>query len=113
MEIIKKIINNNTYTFVCETWTTARAWGHSVTMFRNNIEYTFRQIRYYNRTWESYEYQSCMLKCVNSIIDEEKEFIFNEYKQKHNKKRLTQEQKDELTNNSKIIQELKELKKAL
>lgn len=113
MEIIKKIINNNTYTFVCETWTTARAWEHKVTLFRNNTEYTTQKITYYNRTWECYEYQSCMLKCVNSIIDEEKEFIFNEYKRANNKKRLTQEQKDELTNNSKIIQELKELKKAL
>ena len=110
MEIIKKELNNNTYTFVCETWETSRAWGHRVTMFRNNTEYTTQKITYYNRTWESFTYQTCIYKCINQVIDEENIYILDEYKRTHDKKRLTQQQKDDILKDCKLLQELKQLK---
>lgn len=113
MEIIKKVINNNTYTFVCETWETSRAWGHKVAMFRNDIEYTTQKITYYNRTWKSYEYQTCIFKCIEAMIEEETSYMINTYKETTNRKRLSQIEKDEITNNSDIIRELKELKESL
>lgn len=113
MEIIKRELNNNTYTFVCETWETSRAWGHRVTMFRNNTEYTTQKITYYNRTWERFTYQSCIHKCINHVIDKEEIEIINDYKTTHNIQRLAQAKKDEITNDSKIIKELKELKATL
>lgn len=113
MEIIKRTINDNIYTFVCETWETSRTWGHKVTMFRNNIEYTTQRITYQNRTWESYPFKSCILKCINYVIDEEEIDIINDYKETNNIQRLTQDKKDEITNNSKVIKELKELKATL
>lgn len=113
MEIIKKTINNNKYTFVCETWETSRAWGHKVTMFRNDSEYTTQKVTYYNRTWESYLYQSCILKCVNTVIEEESKHFIQLYKNDFNRKRLTQNEKDLIINNNALIEELKELKKTL
>lgn len=113
MEIIKRELNDNTYTFICETWETSRAWGHRVTMFRNNIEYTTQKITYQNRTWECYRYQTCILKCVNTIIDEESEHFIQLYKNDFNRKRLTQKEKELIINNNALIEELKELKTTL
>lgn len=113
MEIIKRELNDNIYTFVCETWETSRAWGHRVSMFLNNYEYTTQKITYYNRTWERFTYQSCVHKCINQVIAEESECLINGYKKEHNKKRMTQQQKADIINNSKIIQELRELKATL
>ena len=113
MEIIKRTINNNTYTFVCETWETSRAWGHRVSMFLNNYEYTTQKITYYNRTWESYKYRTCIYKCINQVIEDESEHLLNGYKKEQNKQRLNKQQKADILNNSKIIQELKELKASL
>ena len=113
MEIIKRELNDNIYTFVCETWETSRAWGHRVTMFRNNTEYTTQKVTYQNRTWECYRYQTCIYKCINQVISEESACLINGYKKEHNKQRMTQQQKDNIINDSKIIQELRELKATL
>lgn len=113
MEIIKRTINNNNYTFICETWETSRAWGHKVTLFRNDSEYTTQKITYYNRTWESYRYQTCIFKCIEAIIDEEFTYLIDTYKENTNRQRLSQKEKDEIKNNSFIIRELKDLKDSL
>lgn len=113
MEIIKRTINNNNYTFVCETWETSRARGHKVAMFRNDAEYTTQKIRYYNRTWESYKYRTCISKCINAMIEEESKHMINTYKEIHNRKRLSQKEKDSIINTSELIKELNELKKTL
>ena len=110
MEIIKRELNDNTYTFICETWETSRAWGHRVTMFRNNIEYTTQKITYQNRTWECYRYQTCIFACINQVIEEETQYRLDEYKRTHDKKRLTQQQKDDILKDCKLLQELKQLK---
>lgn len=113
MEIIKREIKYKTYTFVCETWETSKEWGHEVTMFRNNTEYTTQTITYQNRTWESYKYQTCIYKCINQVIAEEVRNRLAEYKRTHNKKRLTQQQREDIINDCMIIQELRELKATL
>lgn len=113
MEIIKRTINNNNYTFVCETWETSRAWGHKVTLFRNDAEYTTQKVTYYNRTWESYKYQTCIFKCIETIIDEEFKYLIDTYKENTNRQRLSQTEKDEIKRNSVIIRELKDLKDSL
>ena len=113
MEIIKRELNNNNYTFVCETWETSKAWGHRVTMFRNNTEYTTQKIRYYNRTWESYRYRTCVFKCIDTIIEEESEHFIQLYKNDFNRKRLTQKEKNLIINNNALIEELKELRATL
>lgn len=113
VEIIKRELNGNIYTFICETWETSKAWGHRVTMFLNNYEHTTQKIIYQNRTWEKFKYQSCIHKCINQIIAEDSTLLIEGYKKEHHKQRITQQQKDDIINNSKIIQELRELKATL
>ena len=113
MEIIKRTINNNNYTFICETWETSRTWGHKVTLFRNDVEYTTQKITYYNRTWESYKYKTCIFKCIETIIDEEFQYLIDTYKEVNNRKRLSQKEKDKIKDDSFIIRELKDLKDSL
>ena len=109
MQILKNEIGKNTYTFVCETWETSRAWGHRVTMFRNDYEYTTNKVRYYNRTWEMYRYQTCICGAISKVIEEEKQLIVSRYKNANNVGRLSQAKKEELYKESEILAELEEL----
>ena len=116
MEIIKKTINNNNYTFVCETWETSRAWGHKVTLFRNDTEYTTQKITYYNRTWESYRYQTCMLKCIDEVIAEEVKNAIEEVRELYNIKRISKDEKESIIaelEKRPYYKELKELRKLI
>lgn len=51
--------------FVCESYETRNSWGHKGKVLYNNkdIGITYK-IRYYNRTWESYRYQSLLLHLI-------------------------------------------------
>lgn len=110
MKILKYTRGKNTYEFVCECWETSRAWGHKVTMFFNSKELQLSKIRYYNRTWENWEYQTAILKAICEEIEERKNIIINDYKYNNNIKRLKIEIKENLVNADLFIRELKELK---
>ena len=59
--IYNKEINGVKFTLVCESWSTRSSWGHEVTLYKNDYAKIGRaKIRYYNRTWESYQYQSAI-----------------------------------------------------
>lgn len=114
MEIRKIRIGKNEYDFINEYWETSRAWGHKSTLFKNGNELAKNKIRYYNRTWECYRYQSCMNKVVCDLIENEKEKYINNYKYINNIKRLKTEIKDKLfeewekTENGKELLKIKE-----
>ena len=110
MRIKKFNINENEYSFVCEAWSNSRSWGHKVNLFRNNYEIAEARIRYYNRTWESYEFQSTMLKAINIVEEKHRLLELEYYRAKTGRKRLKQEEKEEIYKNSKQLQELQELK---
>lgn len=113
MEIRKNQVGKTTYTFVCETWENSRAWGHKVTMFRNDYEMLSNKIRYYNRTWEMYRYQSCMQGAVRKAIEEYKETALNSYRYKNNVTKIKQDLKDKIYAENEIIQELEQLYKEI
>ena len=116
MEIRKKTINGANYSLVNETWENYNSWGHKTTIFRNSREYLTHKVRYYNRTWESYTYETCMLGAVQSIIDEEMEFYIQNYKNNNNINKFKKGQKEEVINQFKetnIYKELSELKQAI
>ena len=53
------------YSFMCRSWATTRAWGHEVFLMRDNYgEVGEYKVRYYNRTWEAYQYQSAMFGAI-------------------------------------------------
>lgn len=116
MEIKKKIINGNVWQLVNESWSTSNAWGHRTHVIRNGYDYGEHKVRYYNRTWEMYAFQSCMSGAVNEIYEQEKERFINNYKYTNNIDRFKKGQKDEvikLFEQEEIAQELNQLKQAI
>lgn len=113
----KKIIKiYKNYTFL--NYTTYNYYGfkeHSE-LFYNNYCLNSESIQYYNRSWQVYEYQSSMKKCINELIISLENDLKKEFKSINNIKRLTQKQQKELNkyyNNSKVLKEYKKIYKLL
>lgn len=80
MEIRKVNFKGREYQIINESWSNSYAWGHKSTLLRNGVELASTKVRYYNRTWECYQYQTSMYRVVNQYLDEiEREYI-NNYK---------------------------------
>jgi len=55
--------------FVCEYYETRNSWGHRGRVLYNNHDIGVTcKIRYYNRTWECYTYQSLLLKLIRKAM---------------------------------------------
>lgn len=122
MEIRKKTINKGqvnecTWTFVNEYWETRNAWGHRTNILRNNYDYGINhKVRYYNRTWEMYTYQTCMRGALAELKEQELEYYIKQYKDLHNIERFKKGQKEQVIekfNNTEIGKELEILKQAI
>ena len=116
MKKITKIINGNTYDFINEYWETYNAWGHKTTLLKNGIDISVNKVRYYNRTWESYTYQSCMLGVVYGLIDDRTKQLKEEYKRKNMIDRMSKARQKEfelLVENDEHIKELNKLMEEL
>lgn len=114
MDITRKTINGNEYAFYNSFRGNRSGFVHETELYRNGILEGTNKIQYYNRTWESYEYQSVMRRCVSKLLEECKEAYKTAWKNDHGIKRLTEskrkEMEEELENNPpKNYAELKEL----
>lgn len=97
MEI--RIVNGkkgNKIELVNESWTTSRSWGHKTNVIVNGYDYGTHKVRYYNRTWESYTFQTCMSGAVREIIEENITRYLENYKYTNNITRFKKGQKEEL-----------------
>ena len=57
------------YVFRCWYYETRTSWGHKCEVLDDNYNTICKcRIRYYNRTWESYRYQSVALKAVEKAF---------------------------------------------
>ena len=117
MEIRRVVCKSgNEYNIVNETWETSRAWGHKSTLIATWGEVESRKVKYINRTWERYTYESCMSGLLNSILENDlKDYITRE---KENKgiTRLSKEIRAELEqewNNNSYTQDLMEIKERI
>ena len=71
---------------------------------------------YYNRTWESFEFESILLNCVNVLIKREVKSMQSEFMRVNGYKRLTQGRKavlQELLNNWYRYNDLAEIKEMI
>ena len=88
--IYNKEINGVKFTLVCESWCTRNSWGHEVTLYRNDYAKIGRaKIRYYNRTWESYQYQTAIKSVIYEAIAKIKAAAKIAFNELHNYKVLT------------------------
>lgn len=116
MEIRRKNINGNNWELVNEYWETYNSWGHKTNVIRNGYDYGTHKVRYYNRTWESYTYQTCMLGAIETIKEEELQRFINDYKYKNNITRFRKNEKQKVIedfNNTELGKELQELKNSV
>ena len=111
MKILNKKINKNKYTFINEGWSNSNGWGHRSVLFKNNYQIAENKIRYINRTWEQYEFQSCMQGCVYPLIENRKSELKERFKEEKNITKLTQKYEKEFNKYLKQDSELKELEK--
>ena len=115
---IKKIIckSGREYNIVNENWETSRAWGHKSTLVAHWGEVESHKVRYYNRTWERYTYESCMSGLINTILEDNLKSYITQYKEKNDIARLTSLQKDMIKaewQEKEYIQELMEIKERI
>ena len=115
---IKKIIckSGREYNIVNETWETSRAWGHKSTLIATWGEVESRKVRYYNRTWERYTYESCMSGLLDSILENDFKNYITREKENNGIARLTKGKKAELEqkwSDNSYIQDLMEIKERI
>ena len=115
---IKRIVckSGNEYNIVNETWETSRAWGHKSTLVATWGEVESRKVKYLNRTWERYTYESCMSGLLDTILEDNLKSYITQYKEKNDITRLTSLQKDMIKaewQEKEYIQELMEIKERI
>lgn len=94
--IYNREINGVKFTLVCESWSTRTSWGHVVTLYKNDsVKVGRAKIRYYNRTWECYQYQSAIQCVILQAINEIKEVAKETFKTLHHYKVLTKKRASE------------------
>lgn len=69
---------------ICEWKKTRTAFKHEATLLIDGNEQDKTKVCYQNRTWESYEYQTVLLKLINDtkILTVEQKALFIEYARK-------------------------------
>lgn len=99
------------FEFICETWSTRSAWGHECKLYEgDSYEPVSRaRVRYYNRTWEAYQYQSVMMGAVYSLIRERRADLVQAWKDAHGRKRATEAQKADAVRGDKYLERLDNL----
>ena len=115
---IKKIIckSGREYNIVNEYWETSHAWGHKSTLIAPWGEVESRKVKYINRTWERYTYESCMSGLINTILEDNLKSYITQYKEKNDITRLTSLQKDIIKaewQEKEYTQELMEIKERI
>lgn len=63
---------NKDFYIVSNVWNRGRqAWGHESTAYYKGFKVASKRITYQNRTWERYQFESCMA-CLVDILDKGK-----------------------------------------
>lgn len=86
----------NKIELVNESWSTSRNWGHKTNVIINGFDYGEYKVRYYNRTWESYTFQSCMTGAIAKVMRYNITRYLENYKYTNNITRFKKGQREEL-----------------
>ena len=69
--IIRKI--NDNLQITGEVYSNSRAWGHEVKAIYHGREVEKNRVRYYNRTWERYQFESAWQGLLAKLDQKSKE----------------------------------------
>lgn len=88
-------VNGFTFTFCNASRDTRHGFAHDCTLYINDRYSTRGRIyttcHYYNRTWESYRYQSVMKQALSCLENDIETYLKEDYKIEHGLKRLAGE----------------------
>lgn len=87
--------NRNEYEFVCEFKNTRNGFKHICNLFVNNRHVETAECIYYNRTWESYTYQTVMYRAIEKLILDRTNELENEFKMVNGYARMTKKRREE------------------
>ena len=117
MEIRKiKCKSGKEYNIVNEYWETSNSWGHKSTLIAPWGEVESRKVKYINRTWESYAYQTCMSGLIETILEDNLKSYITQYKEKNDIIRLLADKKAEVIKEweqKEYIKDLMEIKERI
>ena len=72
---------DNEYNIVCNSQSTRYGFRHLATLHKNGFEIAKAKCLYYNRTWESYEFESVILKIIDeNFSGQEREKFIAQFK---------------------------------
>ena len=91
------------FKIVAYSYETSNSWGHKAKLMKNN-DYILNEykIRYYNRTWECYQYQSVIKAVLSDYMTYIINDYINDYKDTNDIKRLNRNLREELTRQAKM-----------
>lgn len=75
------------WAFICRYWETSRSWGHEVSLCKDGTEVAMVRVRYYNRTWERYTFQTAMQCAVEKYKREKLEKYLDDVRSDYGKAR--------------------------
>ena len=117
MEIrTKKCKSGNIWQLVNESWSNSNGWGHKTNIIRNGYDFGEHKVKYLNRTWESYTYQTCMSGAISTIYEDELNRYIENYKYVNDITRFKKGQKDEVIKmfeETEIAKDIQEIRKAI
>lgn len=97
------------FEFRCSGYETNYSWGHEVELYVHGVRVLKTRKRYYNRTWEAYEYQSVMRDALARYKDAMLAEILTKHKIENGLERLSAKRKKQLTEEFKQTADYKEL----
>ena len=105
------------FSFVCWYWNNSRAWGHEVRLMRGMDEVASARIRYYNRTWERFTFETTMLEAIDNYHQSELQRYIDNYKWSHEIEKFKNGEKQQVVEDFdkeySYIQELRDYIKSL
>ena len=104
-----QIFEYKNFKIVGDSYSNSRAWGHTAVVFKDNYELSKSKIRYYNRTWERYTYQSVILDALYDAIKSRQSSLIADYKNTTGVSRMTKHKKEEIVECDNEIIELRDV----
>ena len=113
MMTIRRQLESRDFTFFCESWSNSRAWGHRAVLMEGGRELQDQKCRYYNRTWESWQYQSICKAVVYSEIQKLKYEALDRFRSQTGRQKIRKEEKTAIYANDEDIRIFEALYKSL
>lgn len=111
-----KCKSGNVWRLVNESWSNSTGWGHRTTVIRGGFSYEPHKVKYLNRTWEMYPFQTCMSGAISTVYDEELRIYIENYKYNNNIDRFKKGEKDQVIeafNNTEVGKDIAEIREAI